>query len=301
MRTWLARAAISALAVAGLVWFVPVTEVWRALGRVSLWHWGTALLVFSAGHAANAMKLRLLVGTSHASATRCLRAHFAGLAANLGLPGVSGGDVVRGAYLVPVAGTARVAVAAIVDRAIDGVVLAAIGAGALVAAGRPPVTVGARPAGAVALLLVLAAIGAVLAARHLGRRSGRRPAVRAALKDLRDRPRSIVVAAVLSLTVQMAFVGTHVWLASKVGAPAALAPWLVAWTGAKLSAVLPVSLGGLGVRDAALVAVLVSYGAPADAVLAVGLLWDGALIAGSVGGFLVSDLASRRTGSRRGS
>jgi hypothetical protein len=73
----------------------------------------------------------------------------------------------------------------------------------------------------------------------------------------------------------------------------ALARWFLAWTGAKLSAVLPISLGGLGVREATLVSVLAVYGAPADRVLAAGILWQGGIVVGSASGFLVTEMLRR--------
>lgn len=57
---------------------------------------------------------------------------------------------------------------------------------------------------------------------------------------------------------------------------------------------LPISVGGLGVREAALVSLLAAYGAPADLVLATGILWQGALVVGSTNGFLVTPLCKPR-------
>lgn len=42
-----------------------------------------------------------------------------------------------------------------------------------------------------------------------------------------------------------------------------------------------------------LVSVLAAYGAPSDGVLATGILWEGGLVAGSIGGFLVTQLSKR--------
>jgi uncharacterized membrane protein YbhN (UPF0104 family) len=47
-----------------------------------------------------------------------------------------------------------------------------------------------------------------------------------------------------------------------------------------------VSLAGLGVREAALVAFLQPYGAPAALVTAAGLLWQSVLLAGGLIGWL---------------
>jgi glycosyltransferase 2 family protein len=58
--------------------------------------------------------------------------------------------------------------------------------------------------------------------------------------------------------------------------------WLFAWPLAKLAAVLPLTQGGIGVREAALVALLAPFGAAAPLVLAAGLVWEGVIIAGGL-------------------
>src|SRR5690606_18090390 len=114
-----------------------------------------------------------------------------------------------------------------------------------------------------------------------------------AWRDLRRRPQAFLAAGAISLAVQCAFVLTNVWLAAHMGIATPLAPWFLGWTAAKLSAILPISLGGIGVREATLVSVLGAYGAPAEAVLATGILWQAAIVAGSLGGFLALQLARR--------
>jgi uncharacterized protein (TIRG00374 family) len=63
--------------------------------------------------------------------------------------------------------------------------------------------------------------------------------------------------------------------------------WLFAWPLAKLSSLLPVTQGGIGVREVALVALLAPLGAPPVLTAAVGLVFEaitivGGLIAGVV-------------------
>jgi uncharacterized membrane protein YbhN (UPF0104 family) len=108
-----------------------------------------------------------------------------------------------------------------------------------------------------------------------------------------EAPGAIALAMMISLGVQSTFVLTNVWLASEMGLTMALAPWFLAWTAAKLSAIVPISLGGIGVREATLVSILAAYGAPTDRALAVGLLWEGALVVGSAGGFIATQVTRR--------
>jgi uncharacterized membrane protein YbhN (UPF0104 family) len=58
--------------------------------------------------------------------------------------------------------------------------------------------------------------------------------------------------------------------------------WLFAWSLAKLSGLVPISLGGLAVRDATLAALLVPFGVPAAYGVVVSLAWQSVLIAGGL-------------------
>ena len=58
--------------------------------------------------------------------------------------------------------------------------------------------------------------------------------------------------------------------------------WLFAWPLAKIAAVMPITQGGIGVREAALVLLLAPFGAPAARVLATGIVWEGVIIAGGL-------------------
>jgi uncharacterized membrane protein YbhN (UPF0104 family) len=71
-------------------------------------------------------------------------------------------------------------------------------------------------------------------------------------------------------------------LAISCGLALPLRVWLFAWPLAKLAAVLPLTQGGIGVREAALVALLAPFGAPGALVLASGLVWEGIVISGGL-------------------
>jgi uncharacterized membrane protein YbhN (UPF0104 family) len=293
MRRWWMRAAVSMAVVVILLAFVPIRDVWSAIHTVTPLVWAAAVCVFVGGHSLNALKLRLLVGPRVVSAASCLRAHFAGIAANLGLPGVAGGDIVRAAYLAPSAGASRVAVAAVADRIVDVIVLLLIVAIAAPLAGTPDTTAGAGRSRLWLAAIAIAVVVAVVVVRRRLRRSGARPRLQEAIAGILERPGAIGLAITISLSVQCVFVLTNVWLASEIGLRMPIAPWFLAWTGSKLSAIAPISLGGIGVREATLVTILAAYGAPADKALAVGILWEAAIVAGAAGGFLTTQLMRR--------
>ena len=286
MRRWWLRAGVSLVAAVALLTIVPLGLVWAAIRHVSPWVWAGSVVVFVAGHALNAMKLHVLLGAGPATALSCLQAHFTGIAANLGLPGVAGGDVVRIAYLAPEVGASRATVAAVIDRLVDGTVLLFIVLLAGSIAGLPVAAAGPRAGGGSRILILgVVAAGLVVAGWLAIRRTRAGSSLRTAAADILRRPGAVVLAMIMSASVQSTFVLMNVRLASEMGVSVGLGPWFLAWTASKLSAVLPISLGGIGVREATLVSVLGAYGAPHDAVLATGLLWDGALVVGSLGGF----------------
>jgi uncharacterized membrane protein YbhN (UPF0104 family) len=294
MSRWLIRAGVSGVVVAILLAIIPVDAVADALRRTSLWTWSASVAIFFAGHYLNAVKLRLLLGPAPGLTSACVRAQYAGLVANLGLPGLAGGDLVRAAYLVPLTGLKRAAVASIADRVIDTGTVVALVAVALPLAGTPPgIASVIQHAGlwlAAGAMVVLFAGLVLMRSRRMAGIAGN---IAGAWRALVTRPAALLGAVTISLVVQSAFVMTNVWLARQVGVTTALPAWFVAWPLSKLIAVLPISLGGIGVREAALVSLLAPYGAPREAVLASGILWQAVLIVTGVAGLVVTQMWPR--------
>ena len=295
MTRWIVRAAVSVTAAAILLSVVPIDTVIDAIGRITLGAWMASLGVFFGGHYLNALKLRWLLGQPSPRVRTCVQAQYAGLVANLGLPGLAGGDLVRAAYLAPAAGARRVAIASVADRILDTLTLVALVAIALPIAGAPPAIVGMVPrAGwwiaAAAALCALVVVVAVLTRTQPGM-SGR---LTHAWRDITARRSAVAGAVAISIVVQSAFVLTNAWLAREAGVATGLAAWFVAWPLSKLVAVLPISLGGIGVREAALVSLMAPYGAPPDAVLGSGILWQTVLAVSGLAGLIVSQCWRRR-------
>ena len=292
MLQWIIRAVVSVAVVAVLVTVASAEGLRDAFAQVRPSVWLASLLVFLSGHALNAWKYRRLLHDPHATLPLCLRAHFAGLVANLGLPGVAGGDVVRATYLLPHGVSAKAAtVASVLDRLIDTLTLLLLVAGGVVIAGVPPAltpaAIGVRwPIVLGAALVACAGVAALLVVK---RRRGTGAAGMASdlAREVRSRWPAIVTAFAVTAVVQSAFVFTNLWMAGALGLDIGIAPWFIAWPLSKLVAVLPISLGGLGVREAALVSLLAPYGAPSSLVFASGLLWQGVLIASGLLGLAV--------------
>lgn len=289
MSRWLVRAAVSLTAAAILLTLVPVRTVLAAMGRISIWTWAASLAIFFAGHYLNAVKLRLILGPAHVPLTTFVQAQYAGLVANLGLPGLAGGDLVRAAYLVPFAGATRVTLASIADRVIDTFTLLALIVVALPIAGVPRGVTARLPGGPWwAALLAVAGAGMVVALWLVRARPALSAKVRKGWTELHARRKAVAGAVAISLGVQSAFVMTNAALAREAGVTVGLAAWFVSWPLSKLIAVLPISLGGIGVREAALVSLMAPYGAAKDAVLASGILWQTVLGASGLAGLVVT-------------
>jgi uncharacterized membrane protein YbhN (UPF0104 family) len=111
---------------------------------------------------------------------------------------------------------------------------------------------------------------------------------------LARQPARLVACLGLSMTVQAGFVLANVILAEAAGVRVPLAAWYVAWPLSKLIAAIPISLGGIGVREASLAGFLAPFGASPPAVVASGLLWQTILLAGGLLGLLVTILLPTR-------
>jgi len=292
---WLLRAAVSAIVLTLLFTIVPIEQVWNDARRLPPLLWIVALSVFLLGHCAAAAKWRLLIGPG-ISFAHAFEAHLAGLAANLCLPGLAGGDVVRAGLVYGEApDKPRLVIGSIADRLLDmfGLIVLAV-AGALWALPRGQ---GVSPALIALLIVGAAAVCAVFPAslaleRRLrnARPDGRiaRLAVRAvaATALLAHHPRRLVVCLAISMAVQATFIGINIALASAVQLEAPVGAWFFAWSTAKVIAIAPVSLGGLGVREAAMSRLLAPFGADPAQVIAIGLIWQTILYASGLIGVL---------------
>jgi len=300
---WLLRAGVSAVVLAFLFSIVSIEQVWSDARRLPPLLWLFALSLFLLGHCAAAAKWRLLIGPG-ISFAHAFRAHLAGLAANLCLPGLAGGDVVRaGLVYGEAADKPRLVVGSIADRLLDifGLLVLAV-AGALLSLPQrdsvPTVLVWVLIASAVGLCAVFPASLVLDRALRNARAQGRvaRIAARAAsaIALLVRHPRRLILCLAISMAVQATFVGINIALASAVQLEAPVGAWFFAWSTAKIIAIAPVSLGGLGVREAAMSRLLAPFGADPAQVIAIGLIWQTILYASGLIGVL-AQLAWRPT------
>ena len=296
MSAWIIRLCVSVLLLVLIFSLVPFADVLAAARQISPLLWLGALGLFLAGHAAAAAKWRILIGGG-ISYRQAFRAHLAGLAANLALPSVAGGDVVRAGLVMKHADDkARLAMGSVADRLIDtlGLVLIALAAGWI--AWRPrldsDIWIGWPLLGLLALVATGLA-GAAMLDRFASRQepSGKLLRLLAQMihsaAGLARSPGRLLLCLAISMAVQCLFVGINIAFAEAAQIAAPVAAWFFAWTTAKIIAIAPISLGGLGVREASMAALLVPFGADPAQVVAIGLVWQSVLYVSGLIGFLV--------------
>lgn len=298
MRRWLFRAAGSGIVLALIFWFLPKEAILAGFTRLSWPLFLSVLAAFLMCHVVTAAKWWLLMGRA-VSFPVALRAHLAGLAANLCLPGAAGGDAVRaGLAHAALRDGPKVAAAAVGDRMVDLAALACLMLTGLVLL--PAAMSGgdhgmAVPVAVAVLALAAAALFAFPpVARLLWTRWPGLPARSLALRladafgALAGRPLRLLFVLVLSAAIQSVLIWLSIRLAEPVGVHVPAAAWFFAWPLAKIIATLPLSLGGLGVREGSLAALLVPFGANAPDVIASGLAWQAILyLAGAIGALVL--------------
>ena len=307
-RGWIIRAVGSLILLSILFWLLPFDQIRQAFESISLRVFLLVLALFLLAHVAAALKWWLLLDREFPP-LMAIRAHFAGLAANLCLPGAIGGDAVRaGLAQTVVKDGAHVVAVAAVDRLIDMLALLTVSGIGLVLS---------RHAGAdggmilqVGLFLAVAVAGVIALPRLLpipwriapslpGRGFAERLSV--AFAEFRRKPALLSLAFVASTAIQCLLAGLAWWLAVSAGTGVEIGHWLFAWPLAKIVAVLPVSLNGLGLREATLAVFLTPFGADPSVIVAAGLMWQAVLfVAGGIGALVFSlsglKLAPRPTG-----
>jgi glycosyltransferase 2 family protein len=296
MSVWLIRFCISALLLTIIFHLVPFSQVWTAARKISAPLWLGSLVLFLCGHAASAAKWRILIGNG-ISYRQAFRAHLAGLAANLALPSVAGGDVVRaGLVMKHSEDKGRLAMGSLADRLLDtlGLVMIAF-ASATIAWGHrldSKIWLGWPLLGL--LVLVAGSFGAALALdRFIRGRESPGKLRRLASKlthsaaELARSPGRLLLCLAISMMVQCLFVAINIGFARAAHVEAPVAAWFYAWTTAKIIAIAPISLGGLGVREASMAGLLRPFGADPAQVIAIGLVWQSLLYVSGLIGFLI--------------
>jgi glycosyltransferase 2 family protein len=292
----------SALVLYLLFRLLPGRQVWHALGLLPAGLWVLVLIGYLAAHCIGAAKYRLVLnlGGAGIGIRQAARCYFAGLFGSLFLPSLIGGDILRVAMALRVArNRAGVLLGSLVDRISDFAALALLaGIGAALVPGSldPRGRKIFELAGGIAIIgiAVIASAIAMLPVRRFSYRMRRRfVQLRGAFHSTVKQPGTMLKALSMSVSVQLIFIVLNVLLADACGLHLRFRIWLFAWPLAKLSAAIPITQAGIGVREAALAALLVPFGATAVLAVAAGLAWDAISIGGALAGGIFALLAGR--------
>jgi uncharacterized protein (TIRG00374 family) len=292
----------SALVLYLLFRLLPGRQVWQALGLLPVQLWLLVLLGYLAAHCIGAAKYRLVlnIGGAGISVRQAARCYFAGLFGSLFLPSLIGGDILRLAMALRVAKSrAGVVLGSLVDRISDFAALALLaGIGAALVPGALDLRsrkIFEMVSGiAILAIAIAAAVIAVLPVRRFSFRMKRRfVRLRGAFRSMMKQPAAMLRALSMSVTVQIIFIVLNVMLADACGLHLHFRVWLFAWPLAKLAAAVPITQAGIGVREAALAALLVPFGATAVLAVASGLAWDAISISGAIAGGIFALIAGR--------
>ena len=286
----------SALILALLLTFVPFDQIWSAIKHIPPSLSISLLGVYLGLHLLGVVKWRLLVNVAGAELTfgQAIRCYYGGLFGNVFLPSLVGGDVVRASMAFAVSRSrAAIVLGSLVDRAED-----VIGLGGIAATGALLLPSSLDPqsrkvfwafGGALAIAGMLA-LGVLFATpvRKLPFKVRRiMVKLRHASRSMYGRRGRVLLALGLGVVLQVSQVAVNFWLGEASGLHVAFGVWLFAWPLAKISALLPVTQGGIGVREVALIGLLAPFGAPSVLTAAAGLVFEaittiGGLIAGII-------------------
>jgi uncharacterized protein (TIRG00374 family) len=286
---------VSALALYVLFRFLPAGQVWKTLGLLDKRLWIFATLGYLAAHVIGAAKYRLVLnmGGAKMSVRNAARCYFAGLFGSLFLPSLIGGDILRIAMALRVGKSkAAVLMGSVVDRISDFTALVL-----LVAVGAMLVPGGLDEKNRRIFIFVIAvvalagvvglAIAGLFPVRRLPWTWRRKLAqMREAGREILRQPRTMLKALSMSVVVQVAFISLNVVLAVACGLRLPYRVWIFAWPLAKLSAAVPITQAGIGVREVALAGLLRPFGAPVALSVATGLAWDVVVVGGAIAGGL---------------
>jgi uncharacterized protein (TIRG00374 family) len=304
---WAAALAVFAI----LFHFLPVAPLRAALASVPPIRFVIILFVYLCAHAVGILKWRMVVNSagSQLDFSTSAQCYLGGLFGTLFLPSIIGGDVVRMAVgLRRSPRPAAVLTGNVVDRFLDMIAQATlVSIGLILLPGSLPEQFSALArkillifAGVFLVVIVLLLLLRKALFRGRSRRFLRRLVrLRHALRSVRERPHILVTGWLLGVMIQATFILLNALLAISCGLFQPYRVWLFAWPLAKIAALLPLTQGGMGIREAVLVALLLPFGATAPLVLAAGLVWEGVIISGGLISGLVAFLLGRNAGASR--
>ncbi|MBL4743051.1 MAG: flippase-like domain-containing protein [Cycloclasticus sp.] len=293
----------SLLVLALLFSFLPRDKLVQALDAFSVELWMAGVACYLCLHLIGVAKWRMLInaaggGLSFSQAVRC---YYYGLFGNTFLPSVVGGDIIRAGLAFRLTHSkSAVVMGSLVDRTIDSLGLALVaGIGALLIPmslddGSRSIFWGFAAVLALAAVLLTVAILALPVRRLTLKWRRRLVKVRKSARLLIQRPYKVLVALLAVVVLQTSQVVMNCWLGRlALMANASFLTWLFIWPVAKLSAMAPLTQGGIGVREAVQGTLFVPFGVSMEKAVATGLMFQAIIICGNLLGGLLAMVLGR--------
>ncbi len=291
------RLGLGAGLIAFLLWRYDARSILQVLEHERPLYFLAASLLYVAGQALSAYRWRLLAAlvAVRASFADFFSYYFIGMFTNLFVPGLIGGDTARALYLGKRCKSIRRAFASVIaDRGVGLLALCWFAAGGVLVFGGGflPASV-VRPTLAVGLAALVGFLLGPLLVRLIPlQRFGR--AAGFADSYLR-RPARLLPAVALSFALQGGMAVCQYVLAIGLGLKFPLAVFMLCVPIANVFTTLPITLNGLGVREAAYLVLFGFAGMTRVDTIALGLLWFcGTMLARLTGAivFAMTDMAS---------
>lgn len=286
------RLLISAVLVYLIYHLVDSRELLRTLGIVSLPNAVLIALIYACGQILSVLKWRVFIRSSKIdrSFLETTRAYFFGMFVNTFGLGTVGGDVTRGLALKPKRGERASALATVVADRIHGLlVLALIGSLSIIIV--RPEALGNYAAELSALFVIALVSGWVIGPTVLvkifpeSHRFG--PAAAQVANAFPRNLKTLLLASAISFVFHSTQICLHFFIAKILGAPLSLAYLFATVPVTNIICSLPISVNGLGVREALYLLLFVPMGLSQETAVAFGAIWILAITAVSAIGGLI--------------
>ena len=305
-RNWkgfLIRIIGSALVLALLYYFLPRDKLLLALETFSIEIWMAGVSCYLCLHLIGVAKWRMLINAAGGklSFVQAIRCYYYGLFGNTFLPSVIGGDLIRAGLAFKLSQSkSAVIMGGLVDRTIDSLGLALVaGIGVLMIPMR--LDENSRKifwgfaAGLLLVAVLLMLILLFLPVKRLPYKWRRRwVKVVGSARKLAKSWKKILIALFAVTMLQTLQVVMNFWLGLlALISNANFFTWLFVWPVAKLSAMAPLTQGGIGVREAVQGTLFLPFGVSMEKAVATGLMFQAIIITGNLLGGLLAMLMGR--------
>jgi uncharacterized protein (TIRG00374 family) len=312
IRVWkkpVSRVFTSILILSILLILLPLRDLWEAVRQISFSLWIFTVIAFIAGHMIGVFKWSILINLRNTILpfTAALRFYFAGLFANLCLPSIVGGDIIKSGLAIRFNNEKEsVIFGSLLDRVLDTLALCIIIIFGAFFSSRFFLPEDKNILGISLLLLLLAFVFMIfilflpLPEKTPGKMKRTAKKIQEIGLHLLRNPFKAFMSLSLAVVIQTGFVVLNMILGKASGIDLPFHVWCFVWPLAKLAAMLPVSMGGLGIRELALASLLERFGIPFVNSVALSLVWETILIAGGLSGGAIYILSRRNTSMREG-